>query len=167
MNDAKLLSPDTNDALAEFKKADEKFQKALTDFYSDHEKEIEYLEKLRETRNKFLDATKRGMREDARAVDITETKTIKAAPFTVQKKWSPRYIPEMFVEFCKNQGIYDEAVEGGIIKIVTTVPNFKSAKSWVQSKEADDLFQQAEDGLELTPSVTGPKPVPPIGAELK
>ena len=167
MKDTDFLSQDTTDALAEFKKADEVFQKALAEFYEDNEKELDRLERLREARNKHLDSTKRGMRADASRAPIDQVKIIKVAPFEVQKKWSPRYIPDMFIEFCKNQGIYDEAVEAGIVVTVTTVPDFKKAKAWVQTKEADDLFQQAEDGKELTPAVKGPKEVPSIGAELK
>ena len=167
MDDSKLLSDDTNNAITEFVVADKAYKDAVKAFYENHEQELEQIDKLRDERNRHLDSSKRGLRADAAMVDITKTKIIKVNPFKVQKKWSPHYITEMFVELAKNQGIYDEALEAGVLVINTIIPNFARAKEWVQTKNADEVFKQAEDGVELTPAVTGPKEVPPLGAELK
>lgn len=160
------ISESTQTRIDAFEQADKAFRAAWDDFEQKHQQELEYLDKLREERNVRLDEAKRVMRDEAAELDITKVKFLKAGPFSVQKKWSGFYLPEKFVAMLEGRHLYDQAVAEGAVREITEVP-FEKAKAFLESKGLRDDFAECEDGKELTPAVTGPKPIGGFGAESK
>ncbi|MDD1710160.1 MAG: hypothetical protein LUQ37_04530 [Methanoregulaceae archaeon] len=160
------VSKETQDKIASFELADSTFRKAWDDFEQQAKQFLDYLDKLREDRNVKLDEAVRSLRTEADAQPITSVKTIKAGPFSVQKKQSMFFIPERFLAILKEKGLYDKARDEGAVVEVTEVP-YSKAKQFVHDQGVEDSFAAAEDGKELTPAVSGPKPIPPFGVEGK
>ena len=120
------------------------------------------LDNAREEMNAALDEAKRALRTDAVDADYRKIKVIKTGPFTVNKKWSGFYIVEMFTELAKGCGVYDAAVDEGVIQVSTTVST-KKAEEFLRKKSLDQKFKACVDGKELTPAVSGPKPIAAFG----
>lgn len=160
-------SQEVQDKVTDFEMSDKAFKAAWDSFEQSVRAQLEYLDKLREVRNEKLDVAVRLLRAEAVEADITKVKLIKQGPFSVQKKWSEFYAPEKFVGILKDKGLYDQAVAAKVIEERIEVAKFPEAKSFLEAHGVLKEFEECEDGLELTPAVSGPKPIPPFAAEVK
>lgn len=161
-----VLSDDTNSKLQSYHKANADLQDAMQSFFDNHTDELAMIDRLREDRNEALDSLKKALRAEAQEQDITEIQAIVIDEFKVQKKWSSWYVVEQFVELAQACGMYDSAVAEGVIREVTQVDG-KLAEEWLRKNSLIEKFSIALDGKELTPAVTGPKEIPPLGSEQK
>ena len=161
------VSKETQDKNAIFEQAEAAFKASLEAFERTHELELIALDKLREDRNAKLDEVKRALRAEAVDADITEVKFIKIGKFSVQKKWTHYYSPEKFVALLKDKGLYDSALSAKIVAEKIEVAKFEQAEAFLKTEGVAKDFEECEDGQELTPAITGPKPVPAFGAEQK
>ncbi len=159
-------SQDTLDRISTFKKADDVFREAWEKFESAHEIEIAQLEKLREDRNAKLDEAKRCLRAEMETIDAMRL-TFTAGPFKAQKKFSDFYIPQKLVAMLEDKGLYDAAVSAGIISVRVETAKFDEVKNFLKLHGIDKEFECCEDGQESPGAISGPKSVPPLGAELK
>lgn len=152
--------------ISQFQTSDQIFKEAWANFETKHQKELEMLEALREQRNVDLDEAKRVLREESFNADITQVKFIEIGPFKVQKKESKWFIVEKFKSLLEDMGKYDAALSEGVIAEKIEV-DYKTALAWLEKNSLTEKFLSCEDGKELTPAVSGPKPIPSFGAELK
>lgn len=159
-------SQDTLDRIAIFKKSDELFKAAWEKFEAEHVPELEFLEKLREDRNAKLDEAKRCLRAEMEAIDAMRL-TFNAGPFKAQKKFSDFYIPQKLVTMLEDRGLYDAAVKAGIVAVRVEVSKFEEVRSFLKLHGVDREFECCEDGQESPGAISGPKSIPPLGAELK
>ena len=160
------ITPDTQDKITKFELADATFRKSWDDFEQQAKQFLDYLDKLREERNVRLDEAVRALRTEAEGLEIIDVKSIKAGPFFVQKKQSPSYLPWRFIEILREKNLYNRAKDEGAIVEVTEIP-YAKAKDFVNRLKLESSFAEAEDSKELTPAVSGPKPIPPFGVESK
>lgn len=163
-----LLSPETLAKLKVYEEYNEKLQDIMAAFFDNNANEVEQIESARECRNEVLDDLKQSLRADALRMDITDEKQRRVVinGFKIQKKWSSWYVVEQFVAIAQAAGMYDSAVAEGVIKVITQVDG-KLAPEWLRKNSLEGQFEAAEDGKELTPSISGPKDVMPLGAEIK
>ena len=161
------VSQETQDKVAAFEQSDANFKNAWAVFEQRLEQELALLDKVREDRNAKLDEARRALRAEAQELSITHCKVVKAGPFSVLKKWSSFYIPEKFVAMLKDRGLYDAAVSAKVVAEKIEVGKFEAVKAFLTNEGVAQDFEECEDGCELTPAVSGPKPIPPFGSELK
>lgn len=135
-------------------------------FFDNNSDELAIIDAKREDRNDALDDVVKALRAEASEMDITEVQKVVLGPFKVQKKWSSHYIVEQFVELAQACGMYDSAVAEGVIREITQVDG-KLAEEWLRKNSIEANFEAALDGKELTPAVSGPKEMPPLGSEKK
>lgn len=157
----------TQQKVTEFEEADEKWKAAWSAFETQHQAEIDRLEAVREERNSKLDAARHALRADAEGVDISEVKAFRAGLFSVQKKWSSFYIPEKLVANLKDHGLYDSALAHGIVAEKIEVAKYEQVRGFLTNEGLVKEFESCEDGCELTPAISGPKPAAPLGGEKK
>lgn len=160
-------SLEAQDKVSAFEQADAAFKAAWEQFEHQHAAELEYLDKLREDRNSKLDEARRILRAEAQEADITRVRFVKQGPFNVQKKWSDFYSPEKFIMRLRELGLYDTALSTKIIQETYNFAKFDVIKNFLKMEGKEKEFEDCEDGIELTPAVSGPKPISPFGAEVK
>lgn len=160
-------TPETEAKVDAFNNADQTYKTAWEQFEQQHEQHLAYLDKLREERNAKLDDAKRALRDEAARLNIALVKFVKAGPFNVQKKWSPFYMPEKTVAILKDKGLYDTALAAKVVAERIELAKFDEFKAFLDKHGIASDFEECEDGQELTPAVSGPKPVPPFGSEAK
>jgi hypothetical protein len=161
---------DTQAMVVEFENADQAWKAAMLEFETAHRAELEQLEKLREERNSRLDEARHYIRRDAEEAPIDEVKGFKVGPFTVQKKWSAFYNAEKLVAQLKDGGLYDVALSHGVVCERVEVGRFDQIKAFLENQRDKDLirkFEGCEDGKEMTPAISGPKPAVGFGGESK
>jgi hypothetical protein len=166
MNEGKndeLLSDTAKQKVAKFNEFKAQWDGLFQDFCDKHSSELQFLDNVREEMNTALDEAKRALREEAEKIPYNKVQKIYHGGFNIQKKWSEWYIVEMFLEMARNSGLYDAALAEGVI-IEKTEINGKLAEPWLKKNSVHDTFQAALDGKELTPAITGPKPVLPFGS---
>jgi len=161
------FSQDTQDKVTLFEQSASAFKIAWEALEQKISSELQYLDGLREDRNARLDEAKRAIRTEAAEADITGAKFLRIGTFSVQKKWSSFYTPEKFVALLKDKGLYDNAITAKIVAEKTEIAKFDVAKQFLENEGVLTDFEECEDGQELTPAVSGPKPIPPLGVELK
>jgi hypothetical protein len=161
-----MPAKETEDKVQAFQAADEVYKKAWGDFEAKHSTEIDNIERLRENRNALLDDARRALRTETESLDDLRT-YFKSGPFSVQKKWSDFYIPEKLVSMLRNKGLYDTALSAGIIAEKIEVSKFEVVRAFLDEHNLTKEFECCEDGAEAGSAISGPKPVPPFGAELK
>lgn len=149
-----------------FEGLDKAYKAQYDAFYQKNAAELDSLEDLREKRNIALDELKRASRDEVGALDITQYKSVRVGRLSVTKPETKFFIPEAFVATADQLGLYDRLVEKGAIIEKIEVP-YKEAKAALEELKQVDNFLHCEDGKELTPTVTGPKNIPPFGAEYK
>lgn len=150
-----------------FELSDKAYRSAWDQFEQAAQQQLDYLDKLREDRNAKLDDAKRKLREEASEADITTVKSVKLGPFNAVKKWSNFYNPEKLVAGLKAKGLYDMAISAKVVAEKIETAKFDEVKNFLTAQGIVKDFEDCEDGNELTPAVSGPKPVPPFGAEQK
>jgi hypothetical protein len=160
-------SQETQDKVVIFEAADRVYKDAWEQFEKEMELRLITLDRLRENRNAKLDDAKRALRTEAVEADITQIKLIKAGPFSVQKKWSQFYLPERTVAILKAKGLYDAAISAKVVAEKIELAKYEEFKQFLDKAGVVKDFEECEDGQELTPAVSGPKPIPPFGAEQK
>ena len=160
------VTEDTKTAVRTFEAADAAYQSLFDTFQDEYQSALIQLDTAREERNAALDIAKKALRADAQAADYRSVKELRYGPFKVQKKWSGWYIVEMFVDLITQEGLYDAAVDSGVIRIKTEVDGNLAAE-FLRSNSVEDKFKPCIDGKELTPAVTGPKPVVAFGGTEK
>lgn len=160
-------SKELQDKIDDFEKSDITFKSAWSVLEQKMAQELEYLDGLREERNEKLDLAKRALRAEALEASIKDVKFVKIGPFSVQKKWSSFYVPEKLVALLKDKGLYDSAISAKIIAEKIEVEKFDVVKQYLKVEGIEADFEDCEDGMEMTPAVTGPKPIPPFGVEQK
>lgn len=138
----------------------------MGEFFENNADELTIIDSRREDRNEGLDDIKKALRAEVAELDISEVTKVVIGPFTIQKKWTGSFHVEHFVELAQACGMYDSAVAEGVIQEVTQV-NGKLAGEWLRKNGLEKQFLPAEDGKELTPAVSGPKEMPPLGSEKK
>lgn len=161
-----FVSDLTKNKIDDFSEKETYFQKLFADFQDEHQDALMQIDTAREAMNAALDDAKRGLREDATKADYRQVKKIKIGRFSVAKKWSSWYIVEGFVDIIKELNLFDAAVDEGVIKIETKVDG-KLAPEFLRKNSVESKFKMVEDGKELTPAVTCPKPTAAFGAALK
>ncbi len=160
-------SDETEQKVAEFQQADDRWRLAWNDFEARHQQELEKLEAIREERNSRLDAARHALRADAQEADIDDIKLIKIGPFSAQKKWSKFYIPEKLVAQLKSNGLYDTALSQKIVAERIEIAKYDQVTAFLQGLGLEKDYEGCEDGCELTPAISGPKPAAPLGGEMK
>ncbi len=160
-------SQETQEKINAFAEAESQYKTAWEQFEQTHSAELEDLDKLREERNSKLDTARRAIREEAAEADITQTKSIKIEPFSVLKKWSSFYSPEKFVHRLRELNLFDSAKAAKIVVEKVDIAKFDTVQQFLNIEGKLKDFEDCEDGIELTPAVSGPKPVPAFGAEQK
>jgi hypothetical protein len=161
------FSPDTAKKVDEFNKADAVFKATWEDFAQKHAAELDHLERLREERNAKLDESKRALRREIEDAPISDVKSAKHGQFTALKRWSSFYSPEKLVAKLENKGVYDEAIKAKIIAERVEVEKFDIVQAFLKERNLVREFEDCEDGQEISPAIYGPKPIPPLAAELK
>lgn len=159
-------SQDTEDKIKAFQKADNEFRTEWEAFELANVSRLERLESLREDRNAKLDEAKRSLRSE---VDVVEDIRLVSTqgPFKVQKKWSDFYIPDKLVYMLTDRGLYDAAVSAGIISVRIETAKYLEVRRFLELNGIDKDLECCEDGEEDSIAISGPKQVPPFGAELK
>lgn len=160
------VSDCTKKLIADYEARAEEFQLIFKEFQERHQQELMNIDNVREELNVVLEDAKKSLREDAKLADYRKIQRIKVGLFSVAKKWSSWYIVEGFVEIIKELGLFDAAVDEGIINIETKV-NGKLAVEFARKNGIEDELRPVQDGKELTPAVTCPKPVAAFGAALQ
>lgn len=158
-------SADAKSRIDAFTQADSAFRSAWQLFEQQHAAELDYLDRLREERNAKLDEARRILREEAMEADITQVKYISAGPFTVQKKWHGFYIVEKLMAKLEARNLLDTAFAERILVKKVEAGKYDEVHDFLQVQGIDGAFEDCEDGEEMTPAVSGPKPIGPFGAE--
>ncbi len=159
-------SQDTQDKIKAFQMADYEFRTEWEAFELEQVSRLEKLERLRDDRNAKLDEAKRSLRQELDLVDEMRMTTAQG-PFKVQKKWSDFYIPEKLVAMLADRGLYDAAVTSGIVRVRVETAKYAEVRRFLEVNGVDREFECCEDGVEDSTTISGPKQVPPFGAELK
>lgn len=159
-------SQDTKSKVEAFEEADRLYKTEWEAFEREHEIRLNQLDRLRDDRNAKLDEAKRALRQEAEGLTDLRT-TFSVGPFKVQKKWSDFYIPEKTVAMLTERGLYDSAVSSGIVAIRVELEKFDQVQKFLQDHQVSKDFESCEDGAPAGAAVSGPKSVPPFGAELK
>jgi hypothetical protein len=146
-----------------YEQLNHQWEERWNNFYETHGEELQQLDDLREKRNIALDEAIRAARDEADAVN---QKSFSVGQFKVQKKETFWFIPEGFVATAKSLGIYRDLVEKGAIAEKIEIP-YKEARAVLESMNIREKFLHCEDGKELTPAVSGPKNIPPLGVGYK
>lgn len=163
---AEHLSQDTKNNILKFLETDKAFAVKFDAFLSAHPEEVLELDNLREKRNRELDDAEQGIRRDADLSPRDKVTSITFGPFSAQKKRSEWFIPETFVSIAERTGLYKALLDGGAIQIKTEV-NREVANEFLRKNSAEKQFAAAKDAKELTTAISGPKVIPPFGAQLK
>lgn len=159
-------SQETKDKIAAFEEADKRFKTEWAAFEQEFSTRLAQLDQLREDRNVKLDEAKRALRVEADGIEELRT-TFVEGPFKVQKKWSDFYIPEKTVAMLSERGLYDAAVSSGAVAIRVELAKFDQMQRFLEDNGVIKDFECCEDGIEASTAISGPKPIPPFGAELK
>lgn len=157
------LSEGTQNALDEFTTADAKFQQAWTLFEERYGAELTQLEMLREERNSRLDSAIRAVREEA---DLSQEKTLKAGPFTAQKKESHLFHQDMLLSRISERDLYDAARTAGAIEVKYSI-DYKLMKAFLEARKVYADFEDCEDIKPLTTAISGPKTIGAFASEMK
>ncbi len=160
-------SAETQAKIRAFVQADKEFKAEWEQFELRAQQHLEYLDKLREERNAKLDDAKRSLRAETQDLDITVHKSVKAGPFTVQKKWSSFYQPEKLVAGLKTKSLYDSALSSRIVREKIEIASFEEVQNFLKVEGVLADFEDCEDGIEQTPAIYGPKPILAFGVEAK
>lgn len=163
---AEHLSQDTKNQILAFIETDKEFAAKFDAFLAKHSEEVLELDNLREKRNRVLDEAERGVRRDAELAPRDKVTNISFGPFTVLKKHSEWFIPETFVALAERMGLHKAALDAGAIQIKTEIDR-EVANEFLRKNSLEKQFAAAKDAKELTPAVSGPKIIPPFGAQLK
>ena len=161
-----LITEDTKKKLEVYLERHAALTEEMGAFFEANSDELTIIDSKREDRNEGLDDIKKALRAEVAALDISEVTKVVIGPFTIQKKYTSGYLVEHFVELAQSCGMYDSAVAEGVIQEITQV-NGKLAAEWIRKNGLETQFLPAEDGKELTPAVSGPKEMPPLGSEKK
>lgn len=165
-NNAEHLSQDTKNKILEFLETDKAFAAKFDAFLAAHTDEILELDNVRDKRNRILDEAERGMRRDADLAPREKVTAINFGPFNAQKKMTEWYIPATFVALAERSGHYKAMLDSGVIQIKTDV-DFDNAVEFLRKNDLTKTFVAAHDAKEMTTAITGPKVIPPFGAQLK
>lgn len=160
------VSDETKAKIAEFTARQAQYQELYNRFQDENQEALMQLDNAREELNAVLDDAKRGIRDDATRADYRQIKKLRVGNFSVAKKWSSWYIVEGFIDIIKDLNLFDAAVDEGVIKIETKIDG-KLAPEFLRKNSVESNFKIVEDGKELTPAVTCPKPVAAFGGVLK
>ena len=161
-----FVSEETRAKIAEYEQKQADFSALYNQFQDVHQQQLMQLDNSREALNVALDDAKRGIRDDATRADYRKIKKIRFGSFSVAKKWSSWYIVEGFIDIIKDLNLFDAAVDEGVIKIETKIDG-KLAPEFLRKNSVEANFKVVEDGKELTPAVTCPKPIAAFGGVLK
>lgn len=160
-------SNETQACIDGFEAADQIYKQALEAFEARVQTELDHLEKLREDRNEKLSTARRLLRVEAEALDITQVKTFKVGRFTVQKKWSSYFIPEKLWTMLYDRGLLDDAIAQKIISTQIVTAKFPEVKAFLEKTGRAKEFEVCEDGAEISPAITSPRPLSGLGEEVK
>lgn len=163
---AEHLSQDTKNRVLEYIEMDKAFATKFEAFLTAHSDEIVDLDNLREQRNRVLDHAEQGIRRDADLAPRDKVASISFGPFTAQKKRQEWFIPETFVAIAERMGLQKAAMDFGAIQVKTEIDR-EVANEFLRKNSCDKAFAAAKDAKDLTTAVTGPKIIPPFGAQLK
>jgi hypothetical protein len=159
-------SPETEKKIEAFIKADSAFKDTWEQFEQKHSQELERIEQLREERNARLDEVRRSIRDDIQESDIA-TRALKSGPFTATKRWQSFYVPEKLVAKLEDKGMLDIAFSERIVARKIEVEKFDIVFQFLERHGLIKEFEDCEDGREMSAAVGGPKPIAPLGTELK
>ena len=162
----KTIFPETQKKIDDFEASDVAFRAIMNDFEDKAPEWFKMIEAARDNRNRALDEAVRALREDAKQVDVNKIKTFKAGPFTVQKKLTKFFAPDLFYNIAKTLGMVDGAISEGAIAEKIEI-NYEPGMAWIKKNDLWDKFKDSYKETELTPAIGGPKEVPPLGATLK
>jgi len=163
---AEHLSQDSKNNVLKFLETDKAFAAKFDAFLAAHSEEVLELDNLREKRNRELDDAEQGMRRDADLAPRDKVTSISFGPFTAQKKQSEWFIPETFVAIAERMGLHKAAIDTGAIQIKTEI-NREVANEFLRKNSVEKQFAAAKDAKEMTTAISGPKIIPPFGAQLK
>lgn len=161
-------SGDSQRIVDDFLKSDNAYKDTYAEFADRYATEIAQLEQLREDRNVKLDAAGKILRDEATRLDPKRYKTFRVGPFQVSKKFtSDSYRAVEAVKLAKSLGVLKPMEDEGAIATKIEI-NFEAMKEFLKKNSLTDKFATTlEGGTEMTPSITGPKPIPAFGTEVK
>ena len=160
------LSQDTKNKVLGFLETDKAYSTRLDAFLMAHSEEILELDSLREKRNRALDDAEQGLRRDTDLSPRDKVDSITFGPFHAQRKRTEWFIPQTFVALAERAGVYQAALDSGAILIKTEIDR-ENANEFLRKNSLEKTFAAAKDAKEMTTAITGPKIVPPFGAQLK
>lgn len=161
-------SGDVQRIVAKFETLDQQIQDRKVEFYERHSTEIDQLNALAESRNVALDESAKALRTEVERLDPEKFKTVDYHGFRVSKKKGSDYFgPVEFVGKAKAEGVKAKMEDEGVIKTKIEI-DFAEAKEFLKKNGLTDKFASTlHEGGDLTPSVTGPKPVALFFQEMK
>lgn len=157
------LDDRTRSKIQQFENVDDEFRERWARFEEEHQEELEFLEEIRERRNSRLDDAIRSLRTNVGDLDH-DIKGVSEGKFKASRKWSNFYVAKTFVAISERLGVYRDMIRENII-VYTVKINYPRAKMWIEGRGLEEHFSEAEEGVEKTTAVYGPKPVPSWGAE--
>lgn len=163
---AEHLSQDTKNKILGFLETDRAYGSKLDAFLLAHSEEVLELDALREKRNRELDDAEQGLRRDADLSPREKVDHITFGPFHAQKKRTEWFIPQTFVALAERSGTYQAALDSGAILIKTEIDR-ENANEFLRKNSLEKTFAAAKDAKDMTTAITGPKSIPPFGAQLK
>lgn len=161
------VTDDAKQKVATFEQSDSAYKAAVDAFEAAHATELATIEKLREARNGALDDAVRVLRTEAAEANIAVVKRFTIGPFTLQKRWSDFFVPDKLVPMLKDRKLYEHALNAKIVAEKVEIAKFAEVKGFLKAHNIETDFEICEDGQELTPAVSGPKPVLGFGVEAK
>lgn len=161
------VSDDTRKKIEAFEQADKLFKDEWAQFEALYTTHLERLDMLREDRNAKLDDATRTLRAEAIDISITKIRSITAGPFTAQKKFQKYYSLARTIVLLREKNLWDSAVAEGMVKEKIELEKFDALEQFLKRHGVERDFEECEDGIEMSPAIYSPKPVPPFGVELK
>lgn len=159
---------DVRNSIAKFETLDAQARSAAEELYSKYQTEIDQLNNLIESRNVALDESNKLLRSEVTRLDGDKFKTVKFHAFQVsKKKGSDFYGAAEFVDKAKAEGVKKKMEDEGVIATKIEI-NYDAAKEFLKKNGLEKSFAGAlHEGADLTPAVSGPKPLALFAQEIK
>lgn len=158
----------TQNLVSKYESLDTSFKSSWEELYERFRSEFDQLDKLREQRNVALDEATRALRDEATRLDVKVYKSFRYGKFQVSKPvGSDSFRAVETVKLAKTLGVLKPMEDHGAVATKIEI-NYEAMKEFLKANSLEDKFATViEAGDAKTPSVTGPKPIPAFGAEVK
>lgn len=151
-----------------FEDQDRVFKAAFDELAAKYPTEFAQLEKLREGRNVSLDEAIKMLRDEASRLSRDKYPSFRFRDFLVKKpQGSDSFRAEEFVELSKSLNFKKAMQDAGVIQTKVVI-DYDAAVEFLKKNNLQTKFAHlVMEGDMKTPSVEGPKPIPPLGQEYK